>query len=43
MPQSVVNMEDINNIKLSRNLNNNRFKMRYAPYSNRCSKLKQII
>jgi hypothetical protein len=35
MPQSVVNMKVNTQNKISRNLKNNRFKMRHAPYSNR--------
>ncbi len=35
MPQLVVNMKDNTQNKISRNLKNNRFKMRHAPYSNR--------
>jgi hypothetical protein len=36
MPQIVVNMNVKTQNKHSRNLKNNRFKMRHAPYLNRC-------
>ena len=35
MPQLVVNMKVNTQNKISRNLKNNRFKMRHAPYSKR--------
>jgi len=35
MPQLVVNMKVNIQNKISRNLRNNRFKMRHAPYLNR--------
>ena len=39
MPQLVVNMKlNIQN-SISHNLKNSRFKMRHAPYLNRCSQL----
>jgi hypothetical protein len=40
MPQLAVNMEVNTQNKISRNLKNNRFKMRHTPYSNRCIPLK---
>ncbi len=40
MPQLVVNMEDTVSNKDCRNTKNNRFKVRHAPYSNRCIQFK---
>ncbi len=41
MPQLAVSMKVNTQNKISRNLKNNRFKMRHAPYSNRCATLKE--
>jgi len=41
IPQLVVNMEVNTQNKHCCNLKNNRFKMRHAAYSNRCSKAKR--
>ena len=40
MPQLVVNMKDNTQNIVSRNLKNNRFKLRHAPYSNRWAQAK---
>jgi len=41
MPQVVVNMEVNIQNKVGRKLKNNCFKLRHAPYSNRCASCKE--